>query len=132
MVFYAKLNKVNNNNNNKFLSPKHGTAGKTFFRIECSRWKNDDKPLHYEFRYDKFDEETIKINNVKGKELPLLNPTSLSQSYLHDVLLPAGLKSYNYTINLQIRVVNKYGAFSTHDKINVTVSLYPHYHGNSK
>lgn len=102
------------------FSRNEGSA-RDYFKIRCSGWRNDDQPTTYEFRYDTGAKPVASLSSAVEADYPLLNSNSLDQPELSNILLPLGLESQNYTINLKLRIINKYGAYATFDHLAVVV-----------
>lgn len=105
-------------------------SARDYFKIRCSGWRNDDQPTTYEFRYDTGAKPVASLSSAVEADYPLLNSNSLDQPELSNILLPLGLESQNYTINLKLRIINKYGAYATFDHLAVVVNP-PALTGNS-
>ena len=77
------------------ITPSNGILMRTFFKLSCSGWESDSKPLSYRFQYQ------LK-NGLHGL---LYDGSNSSVSSW----LPSGNFSWNYTMKVNVTVTDKNG-----------------------
>ncbi|XP_033100162.1 uncharacterized protein LOC117103671 [Anneissia japonica] len=91
------------------ISPVHGVATSTEFRVQCEGFRDDDLPLLYKYSYS--------IDNGTNWF------TFFNEEYANmtkGVKIPAGPEEYDYMVAVRVRVTDSYGSF-VETKLNTTV-----------
>ena len=91
------------------IEPSSGIALRTYFTLSCSGWTSSNTPLSYQFQLQLFHGLTSVVYHGLNTSV--------------ESLLPSGDLSQNFTLKLNVTVIDSNGASATYANLSVQVGL---------
>lgn len=91
------------------IEPSSGIALRTYFTLSCSGWTSSSTPLSYQFQLQPFHGLTSVVYHGLNTSV--------------ESLLPSGDLSQDFTLKLNVTVIDSNGASATYANLSVQVGL---------